>query len=79
MGGPEPNSWITDYPTTLIHWIVVGAAIALVMFGTYWLLRLFGMRTQQATGYALIMPWLLGFVIWNLFPFLASLYLSFTN
>ena len=79
MGGPEPNSWITDYPTTLIHWIVVGAAIGLVMFGIYWLLRVLGMRTQQATGYALIMPWLLGFLIWNLFPFLASLYLSFTN
>src|SRR5215212_1367080 len=49
------------------------------MFSIYWLLRLFGMRTQTATGYALIMPWLLGFLIWNTFPFLASLYLSFTD
>ena len=49
------------------------------MLGTYWLLRLLGMRGPAATGYALIMPWLLGFLIWNLFPFAASLYLSFTD
>ncbi len=79
MTGSEPTSWMTDYPSTLIHWVIVGVGIGLVMFGTYWLLRLLGVRTQPATGYALVMPWLLGFVIWNLFPFLASLYLSFTN
>jgi multiple sugar transport system permease protein len=79
MPAAEPTSWVYDYPTTFIHWLIVGAAIALVMLSTYWLLRLLGMRGQPATGYALIMPWLLGFLIWNLFPFAASLYLSFTD
>lgn len=79
MNGPEPTSWITDYSSTFLHWVLVGLAIGLVMLGTYWLCRMIGLRSQPATGYAMVMPWLLGFVIFNLFPFGASLYLSFTN
>jgi len=42
-------------------------------------LRALGVRGEAATGYALIMPWVLGFLIWTAFPIIASLYLSFTD
>ena len=46
---------------------------------TYFLLRRLGVKAEAATGIALIMPWVLGFLIFTLFPFIASLYLSFTD
>ena len=38
-----------------------------------------GVGRETATGYALILPWIIGFLVWNLGPFIASLYLSFTD
>src|SRR5947208_1680656 len=34
---------------------------------------------KQWVGYAFISPWLLGFLIFTLYPFLASVYFSFTR
>ena len=73
------DSWLRDYSTTLIHWLLVGAAVIGVILLTYFVLRKFGVRAEPATGYALIMPWLLGFLIFILFPFVTSFYLSFTG
>jgi multiple sugar transport system permease protein len=42
-------------------------------------LHALGFKHQTATGYALILPWILGFLIWSLYPFARSLYLSFTE
>lgn len=67
------------YALTLTDYAVVGAAILLAMYLLHKLLRLFGVNREAATGYALILPWMLGFLIWNLGPFIASLYLSFTE
>ncbi len=67
------------YALTLTDYVVVGAAILIAMFLLHKVLRLFGVNREAATGYALILPWLLGFLIWNLGPFIASLYLSFTE
>lgn len=36
-------------------------------------------RREAITGYVYISPWLIGFLIFSLFPFIASLYLSFTD
>jgi multiple sugar transport system permease protein len=36
-------------------------------------------RREALTGYALIAPWVVGFVVWHLGPMLASLYLSLTD
>ena len=37
------------------------------------------MRREAATGFAFILPWFLGFLIWNLVPVVTSLYLSLTD
>jgi multiple sugar transport system permease protein len=75
----DTGSWVSDYSFTLSHWLMVGAGVIGVVLLTYFVLRRLGMKAEPATGIALIMPWLLGFLIFNLFPFLASLYLSFTE
>ncbi len=67
------------YTATLVDYIVVGAAILLSMFGLHWLLRKLGVKREAAAGYALILPWFLGFLIWNLGPYIASFYLSLTD
>ena len=69
-------SW---YALTLMDYVVVGAAIFISMFLLHAVLRKLGVGRETATGYALILPWLLGFLVWNLGPFVASLYLSFTD
>ncbi len=75
----DTNSWTSDYPTTLIHWLLVGGAVIGVILLTYFVLRRFGVKAEAATGIALIMPWVVGFLIFTLFPFIASFYLSFTD
>ena len=66
------------YLYTLVRWVAVGVGMLLLMLLTYGLLRAFRARQSTAAGYALILPWLLGLIIWQLFPILYSLYLSFT-
>ncbi len=75
----DTGSWVKDYSLTFSHWLLVGGAVILAIFLVYRLLRLLGMKTEAATGLALIMPWVLGFLIFNLYPFIASLYLSLTD
>ena len=42
--------------------------------------RRLGMRTQEAIWfYVLAAPWILGFLVFTLYPMLSSMYLSFTN
>ncbi|MCS7281957.1 MAG: sugar ABC transporter permease [Anaerolineae bacterium] len=72
------SAWETYYPT-LLRWLAVGGGLIGLMILLQKLLRLFGVRREVATGYALILPWILGFLIWNLYPFARSLYLSFTE
>lgn len=69
-------SW---YTLTIMDYIGTGAVIIGSMFVLYWVLSRLGVRRETATGYALILPWVIGFLVWNLGPILASLYLSFTN
>lgn len=67
------------YGLTLLDYAVVGVGVAVSMYGLYHLLRRFGVGREASTGYALILPWLIGLVIWTVGPFIASLYLSFTE
>jgi multiple sugar transport system permease protein len=67
------------YVRTLLDYIVAGIGIALVMFGVYTLLPRLGAKRETAAGFALIMPWFLGLLLWTAYPILASLYYSFTN
>src|SRR5437870_4917475 len=75
----DTGSWIHDYSLTLSHWLLVGAGVILLVLLTYRVLRLLGMKGEPAAGLALIMPWVLGFLIFNLFPFVSSFYLSLTD
>jgi multiple sugar transport system permease protein len=69
-------SW---YSLALLDYVVVAVGVTAAMFGLYWLLRRLGVGREASTGYALILPWLIGLVIWTVGPFIASLYLSFTE
>lgn len=75
----DTASWVHDYSLTFSHWLLVGGAVLLTILLTYRVLTLLGMKAEAATGLALIMPWLLGFLIFNLYPFIASFYLSLTD
>jgi len=67
------------YLSTIVRYAAVAGAIVVVMLLCYRVLTLLGVKREAATGYALIMPWLLGFLIFNAYPFFASLHLSFTD
>lgn len=75
----DTGSWVKDYSLTFSHWLLVGGGVIVAMLLLYRLLRLFGMKNEAATGFALITPWLLGFLIFNLYPFITSFYLSLTD
>lgn len=68
-----------DYASTFIHWIIVALILIAVAIGIYYILRCLGMKERKATGIALISPWIVGFIIFTLFPLVYSLYLSFTD
>jgi multiple sugar transport system permease protein len=70
---------LQDYLPTLLHYVAVAGGIGAVMILARLGLHALGLSTEAATGYALIMPWLLGFLIFTAFPMLASLYLGLTN
>jgi multiple sugar transport system permease protein len=67
------------YISTFSHYLIVAVAIGGAMLLTYRGLRLVGVRREAATGFAFILPWFLGFLIWNLVPVVTSLYLSLTD
>jgi len=67
------------YTQTVYDYLAVGAVIVVSMIVLNKVLRRFGVRREVATGYSLILPWIFGFLIWNLGPFLASFYLSLTD
>src|SRR6476660_9254769 len=75
----DTGSWVGDYSSTFFHWLLVGGAVIGMVLLTYFVLRRLGVKAEPATGIALIMPWVLGFLIFNLFPFVSSFYLSFTD
>ena len=70
---------ITTYVPTLIRYGLVALAIGLVMLVTYRVQLFFGIKREAATGRALVMPWVMGFLIFNVFTIGASFYLSFTE
>ncbi|HHY32514.1 MAG TPA: sugar ABC transporter permease [Firmicutes bacterium] len=53
--------------------------MCLLCLGVYGALRLARAREETAAGYALITPWLAGFLVFTAGPILASLGLSFTS
>lgn len=74
----DVSAWETYVPT-LIRWLLVGVGMAVLMVVLNRVLTALGVKREAASGYALVLPWILGLVIWNLYPFAYSLYLSFTQ
>ncbi|HAZ37743.1 MAG TPA: ABC transporter permease [Clostridiaceae bacterium] len=67
------------YLGTFERWLIVPVILTAIAFATYYLLKRHGWKQRQATGFALITPWLVGFIIFTAFPLIYSLYLSFTD
>jgi len=73
------SSALDTYVPTFLRWLAVGGVVlALTLLTNFGLQRL-GVRRETARGYALIVPWIVGFLIFQLFPFAYSFYLSFTE
>lgn len=72
-------SVLNTYIPTLIRYMFVAAALAGIMFLAYRLQVRLGARHEAAAGRALVLPWVVGFLIFNVFTIGASLYLSFTE
>ncbi len=71
-------AWETYYPT-LLRWLLTGGTIGGLMLVTNRALLWAGVKREAASGYSYVLPWILGLLIWNLYPFVWSLYLSFTE
>ena len=67
------------YAATLLRYAGCCCGAALAAYGTYRLGRGAGLKDRQATGLALVSPFLLGLVLFTAWPVLFSLYLSFTE
>ena len=72
-------SVLNNYLPTLIRYGLVAAALAGSMFLFYRVQLRFGARHEAAAGRSLVLPWVVGFLIFNVFTIGASFYLSFTE
>ncbi len=71
---------IGDYLPTLIRFVLLAAAVVAVSVGIHYLLRnVLHLRREVAIGYSLITPWILGYLIFNAVPMVATIVLSFTD
>lgn len=70
---------IGSYGSTLGRYIVVALGLIAVMYIIYRVQIRFGVNREAATGRSLVAPWVIGFIIFQLFPIGTSLYLSFTK
>jgi multiple sugar transport system permease protein len=70
---------LNSYLPTLVRYGLVAVAIVGIMFLVYRVQIAFGVKAEAATGRALVTPWVIGFLVFNVFAIGASLYLSFTD
>lgn len=59
---------MNPYLRTLIDYAAIAVALAATMLFSFRLLLRLRVRREAATGFVLIMPWLLGFLIWTVYP-----------
>jgi multiple sugar transport system permease protein len=74
----DPGALQTYLPT-LVRYALVAVGLAVVMFLFYHLQIRLGVDREAATGRMLVLPWVIGFLIFTVFAIGASLYLSFTE
>ena len=69
-----------NYLGTLIRWLLVPVFLGIMAVILYGLFRRgFRWTGKQATGLALVSPWIIGFLVFTAWPLVYSLYLSFTE
>lgn len=75
----DPGAWATYWPT-LVRYFLVAIGLGLIMYIVYQVqVRFLGVKREAATGRALVMPWIVGFLFLQVFTTGAALYLSFTE
>ena len=74
----DPGALQTYLPT-LVRYILVAIGLGIIMVIVYRVQIRFGANREAAAGRTLVTPWVIGFIIFTLFPVGASLYLSFTE
>lgn len=70
---------LNSYGATLARYGLVMVGIGVIMFVVYRVQIMLGVKREAATGRALVMPWVIGFLVFNVFTIGASFYLSFTE
>ncbi len=73
------DTTLGPYLATALRYLGVAFTVALLMYGVYRVQIALGVKHEAATGRALITPWLIGFLVFNVFTIGSSLYLSFTD
>ena len=74
----DPGALQTYLPT-LIRYALVAVGLGILMVIFYRVQIALGAKREAATGRTLVMPWVIGFLIFTVFATGASLYLSFTD
>ena len=72
-------SVLNTYIPTLLRYILVALGLAALMVISYRVQLRLGARHEAAAGRSLVLPWVIGFLVFNVFTIGASLYLSFTE
>jgi len=70
---------IGTYGPTLLRYIGVALGLVVLMIIIYRVQIAFGINHEAAAGRSLVAPWVIGFLVFQLFPIGTSLYLSFTK
>lgn len=68
-----------NHIATLARWLLVPVFLLIVAGLLYFVFSKLGWKKKQAFGLALVSPWIVGFLIFTLYPLFESLYLSFTE
>ncbi len=74
----DPGALQTYLPT-LARYLLVAVGLGVLMYGAYRLQMALGAKHEAATGRTLVLPWVIGFLVFNVFTIGASFYLSFTD
>lgn len=70
---------LSDYLPTTLRWASVAVVMIALMIAVYWTLRRIKVRHEAAIGFVFTLPMTLSLLIFTLYPFLFSFYLSFTE
>lgn len=75
----DPGPWASYWPT-LVRYCLVAVGLGVIMYTVYIVqVKLLGVKREAATGRALVMPWIVGFLVFQIFTTGAALYISFTE